>query len=352
MQPPDPRSAACAEEPLAFRPLAASLEALLQLASHFPIIDPIGRGLAERRRELGAALLPSAQARLRPLWAGVLCGEPAAVAAYDQAVQDTLDTLRARTAEATGAAAGPGTALLGHLDRWLYKNQEELLDDVHFPMAQRLQILETLDRLNVHLGSYRRWCEALEPLIAAAAARTGAPVELHDLAAGHGGFAIAVKEHFGARVAVTASDLHPEYLELGRPRARRRGVEVRFVQQDATRLQNLQGSGVELFLCTQSVHHFPPGMVARMLGEATRAAGTGVCFIDGERGYFPLLLAPLMGAYGRSWGALHDTWVSLRRMYLAEELELLARLAPALPDGAKLAAARLPPGHLMLTIRV
>ncbi|HRI55364.1 MAG TPA: class I SAM-dependent methyltransferase [Pseudomonadota bacterium] len=348
MEPTDPRSAVAAASPPARPLLAAPLEALLHLAAHFPIIDPIGRGLAQRRRELGAALLPAAQARLRPPWDGVLRGEPAAVAAYDQVVQQTLETLRAQTA----AAADPGSALLGRLDRWLYKDQAELLDDIHFPMAQRLQILETLDRLNVHLGSYRRWCEALAPLVAAAAARTGAPVELHDLAAGHGGFAIAVKEYFGARVAVTASDLHPEYLELGRPRARRRGVAIRFVEQDATRLQNLRGSGVALFLCTQSLHHFPPGMVARMLGEATRVAGTGVCFIDGERGYFPLLLAPLMGAYGRSWGALHDTWVSLRRMYLAEELELLGQLAPALPAGAQLAAARLPPGHLMLTIRV
>lgn len=349
MQPTDSRSAGAAES-LSARPLlAAPLEALLHLASHFPIIDPIGRGLGQRRRKLGAALLPSAQARLRPLWDGVLRGEPAAVAAYDQGVQEILETLRAQTAD---AAAGPGSALLGRLDRWLYKDQAELLDDLNFPMAQRLQILETLDRLNVHLGSYRLWCEELAPLVAAVAARTGGPVELHDLAAGHGGFAIAVKEYFGARVAVTASDLHPEYLGLGRPRARRRGVAVRFVEQDATRLHNLRGSGVELFLCTQSVHHFPPGMVARMLGEATRAAGTGVCFIDGERGYFPLLLAPLMGAYGRSWGALHDTWVSLRRMYLAEELELLAQLAPALPEGAQLAVARLPPGHLMLTIRV
>ena len=350
MPPTDLSSAGSAVSP--WPRLAASLEALLHLASHFPIIDPIGRGLAQRRRGLGAPPRRPAEGRRRPLWDGVVREDPAAVTAYDHAVQETLETLRARTVDAAGAAAGPGTALLGHLDRWLYKDQAELLDDVHFPMAQRLQILETLDRLNVHLGSYRRFCERLEPLITAAAARTGAPVELHDLAAGHGGFAIAVKEYFGPPVAVTASDLRPEYLELGRPRARRRGVAVRFVEQDATRLQNLRGRGVDLFLCTQSVHHFPPGMVARMLGEATRAAGTGVCFIDGERGYFPLLLAPLKGAYGHSWGPLHDTWVSLRRMYLAEELELLGQLAPALPEGAQLAATRLPPGHLVLTIRV
>lgn len=349
MQLPDPDRASSAETP-AGPLLAAPLEALFRLASHFPVIDPVGRGLGRRRQALGAALLPAAQRRLRPLWDGVLAGEPAAVAAYDQVVLEVLETLRAQTNR--DAAAGPVAALLGRLDRWLYKDGPELLDDVQFPLAKRLQILETLDGLNVHLGSYRRWCAALEPLITAAAAGRDRPVELHDLAAGHGGFAIAVKQYLGARVAVTASDLRPEYLELGRQHARRRAVAVRFVQQDATRLRNLRGDGVDLFLCTQSLHHFPPGMVARMLGEAARAARTGVCFIDGERGYFPLLLAPLMGAYGKSWGALHDTWVSLRRCYLAEELELVGQLAPALPAGAQLTAARLPPGHLMLTIRV
>jgi hypothetical protein len=41
-----------------------------------------------------------------------------------------------------------------------------------------------------------------------------------------------------------------------------------------------------------------------------------------------------MGVYGKSWGALYDTWVSLCRCYLVEELELVGQLALVLFVGA------------------
>ena len=147
-----------------------------------------------------------------------------------------------------------------------------------------------------------------------------------------------------------ASDLKDEYLDLGREEARRRGVAVRFVRQDATNLSGL-GDSVDMFLCTQSLHHFPPGMVARMIGQAARHARFGLCFIDAERGFVPLmLLLPLMGLYGRTYAAVHDTVVSLRRMYYAEELLLLARLAPGLPAGAVVEAGRRRPGYAYVAV--
>ena len=44
------------------------------------------------------------------------------------------------------------------------------------------------------------------------------------------------------------------------------------------------GRPTDVIVCTQSLHHFGPGMVARMLGEAARSARAAVVFIDGERG--------------------------------------------------------------------
>lgn len=321
-------------------PVDAGIESLFHIAAHLPVLDLVGRGTARRRHQAIEALVPEATARLRPLWGPVMAGEPAATTRYDQIVLSVLHGLRADITDTP----------LGTLDRWLYRDGQEILDRHDLPESQRLPVLEVLDRMNQHLGSYRKWCDQLEPLVRRAGAE-GRPVAIHDLAAGHGGFAIELQHRFGARVAVTASDLREEYLDLGRARAAARGVAVRFVQQDATHLSNLRGALVDVFLCTQSLHHFPPGMVARMLGEAARAARVGVRFIDGERGYVPLLVLPaLMGLYGRSWPAVHDTWVSLRRMYLAEELLLLARLAPGLPADATVYAERVAPGHGQVTI--
>lgn len=184
----------------------------------------------------------------------------------------------------------------------------------------------------------------------ARAGRTGrAPVRVHELAAGHGSFAIHLAKRYGARVEVTASDIKAEYLALGRRRAAEQGAPVHFAHQDATDLSTL--GEVDILLCTQSLHHFPPGMVARMLGEAARAACTGALFIDGERSLLGLLLAsPLLWAYGRTWPVLHDTTVSLRRMYLAEELLLFARLAPGLPDDVEVRAGRIPPGYALVSL--
>jgi ubiquinone/menaquinone biosynthesis C-methylase UbiE len=154
-----------------------------------------------------------------------------------------------------------------------------------------------------------------------------------------------VAEHFGDRVEVTASDIRDEYLELGRRRMRGRAERVRFALQDATDLRNL--GDVDILLCTQSLHHFPPGMVARMVGEAARAARAGAVFVDGERSIESLLLAvPVLFAYGRTWPVVHDAVVSLRRMLSAEEMRLVAALAPGVPAHVRVEVERLPPGYV------
>jgi ubiquinone/menaquinone biosynthesis C-methylase UbiE len=320
------------------RPLDAAIEAGLRLARRLPVLDPLATGLGPHRRRAAERIA----ARLRPHVAAiadaVAAHEPAAVEAYDALVAAAVERLRAER------PAGPLRALAA-LDRLLYRNDPELLDDPSFPERERIHVLDVLDRFNRHLGSYERWMDLAETLVARAEAQGRSPVRVWDLAAGHGGFPLALKERLGDRVEATATDLRDEYLELGRQCAARRGLDVRFVPQDATDLASVHDAGVDVFLCTQSLHHFPPGMVARMIGEAARVARTGLCFIDAERGFVPMALVPaVMAAYGRAWPVVHDTVVSLRRMYLVEELWLLAALAPALPEACATACGRRSPG--------
>lgn len=335
--------------PLPYLPRPSTFElglrALLGTAGRLPVLDPLGAGLrAHRERQLLSAR-DAALPRTRPLAAAVLAGDAEAAERHDALVQDALLQMRAARAEGAGAA-------LALLDRVLYKNSEELLDDPSFPEGERLQIIESVDWLNRQLGSYDLWTSLLGDLLDEASRRSGRPARLFDLAAGHGGFAIALKQRLGDRAEVTASDIRPEYLEIGEERAEQAGVEVRFVKQDATDLRGLADE-VDLFLCTQSLHHFPPGMVSRIFGQAARHAQVGVCFIDAERGVLPLLLLPpIMAAHGKTYAVFHDTWVSLRRMYYAEELGLLAHLAPGLPAHADISAERHAPGFACVKIRV
>lgn len=322
-----------------------SIESLLGVVKNLPTLDPLARHLAQHRQSLAQAIAHELLPKVRLLWPGVKHYDAAAVAYYDAWVADALAELR------TGTAQGM-RSLLSHTDRYLYRNANEHLDAADFPHGRRIYILDVLHRFNHHVGSYERWLEALLPLIERAEKNHPAPIVVHDLAAGHGGFSIYAKQHLGTRVEMIASDVADEYLDIGRELAADQKVDVTFVVQDATRLASQAAeSPPDIYVCTQSVHHFAPGMVARMMGEAAAHARGGICVIDGERGVLPLLfMTPLMAAYGRDWPVVHDTFTSIRRMFYAEELWLLARLAPG-ADDCEINAGRLAPGHGIVTLR-
>jgi ubiquinone/menaquinone biosynthesis C-methylase UbiE len=287
---------------------------------------------------LAERLAAERAAQLASLSKSVVKRDPAAVVRFDSMVADAVAALRA------DRPRGPAR-LLVDIDGAFQREGEELLDDPSFPEGKRVRVLETLDRFNRDSEAYERWMRLVEPLVDRAERTHGGPVRVLELAAGHGSFALAVAEHFGDRVEVTASDIRDEYLELGRRRMRGRAERVRFALQDATDLRNL--GDVDILLCTQSLHHFPPGMVARMVGEAARAARAGAVFVDGERSIESLLLAvPVLFAYGRTWPVVHDAVVSLRRMLSAEEMRLVAALAPGVPAHVRVEVERLPPGYV------
>jgi SAM-dependent methyltransferase len=309
---------------------------------HVPATPVVPMLIGPHRSALAKRLADERAAPLAYMTEGVLSRDAATVARFDDLVADALATLR--------ADRPPGLArLLTEIDSAFQREGEELLDDPFFPEHERVRVLETLDRFNRDSEAYGRWMRLVEPLVERAQQSHGGPARVLELAAGHGSFALAVAEHFGDRVEVTASDIRDEYLELGRRRTRGRAQRVRFVLQDATDLRDVHD--VDILLCTQSLHHFPPGMVARMVGEASRAARAGALFVDGERSIESLLLAvPVLFAYGRTWPVLHDSVVSVRRMLSAEEMRLVASLAPGVPDDVRVEVDRLAPGYV--TVRM
>lgn len=210
---------------------------------------------------------------------------------------------------------------------WRSSTRREHMDDPAFPEAERTRIVQALDTFNTTLGSYALFMDALRPLFA-----LRGPTRILDLAAGHGGFALALArmaEREGLSLQITASDLKQEYLDLGRARAEREGLAVEFRTQDALDLRNLSHDPPDLVICTQAIHHFPAGLVTCMFDEAARVAKRGVVFIDGIRS---LVHVPLLGLYGlgvaRTPGFAHDGIISLQRFFALEELSLLGNLVP------------------------
>ena len=300
--------------------------------------------LAAFRQKAAHPIAARVHASLRHLEEGIAAQDDTAIHDFDALVADAVARLRA-------ARPTDWRRLLWYLDTAMYRDGEEMMDNPSLGFALRTHILNVLDRFNHHVGNYRIWADAAAPCIEATA-RTRR-VRILEIAAGHGGFSIYLKTRFGSRVQVTASDIAEEYLAIGREQIQTTEVDVAFAVHDATHLSRVDSGDADLVVCTQSLHHFEPGMISRMLASAARVARVAVLFVDGERDPGPLLIMPvLMALYGRSWPVVHDTLVSVRRMYVAEELALIAHATPGLPPGTVIEYGRLPPGHSFILLRL
>lgn len=219
-------------------------------------------------------------------------------------------------------------------DRLLYSRlREEYIDRQDLPDARRQELIGSLDRLNRGLMFYT-WLERALRLHIEDAPKD--ELTLLDLGSGHGMVPIRLAERSqsggrlgGKRLRVTGSDIAPAYVAAAQQNARARGVDVEFRCIDALHLAEL-GERFDVITCTQTVHHFPPALVARFLDQARRTARHGVLFFDARRTWLNTVGVSVAAAAISLGDPLfvHDAVVSVRRMYSPAELELLARAAP------------------------
>lgn len=325
------------------RTLERAIRGATDLVVAWDLAAPLQRSLDGLRSEIVDELLEGERDNVAELAGRLGRGEPDAKDRLAAHAARLLAVMRRRLRE---RASGP-LRLYAELDARLPTSRPELLDDPALPTAMRQQILEDLDVLNRALGSYPRFLRLLGPWLA-----RDRPTRVLDLAAGHGGFDLELAREARAQgipLEITATDLKQEYLELGRAVAEREGLDVRFEVQDALDLSNLRREGApryDVITCTQSLHHFPVGLVAAMAHEA--AATSAVLFVDGSRSLTTLLSIPSMCAvrFGH-YGMVHDAFVSSRRFFVAEELRLFASLTPA---RERVRAFRIAPGFAVLRI--
>jgi len=278
-----------------------------------------------------------------PLEPGLAHGDPRARAA----LADLAETALSAYHHALASAPRRLSASAEVVDRDFHRpDLPEILDDPDVDPEVRRRIMRELHELNGVIGSYDTFLAELRPWL-----RPDGLTRILDLAAGHGGFArhiAAAARRHGWEVEVTATDRQPQYLALGEAAARAEGLPVRFAVQDALDLGNLAPGSFDLIVSTQSLHHFPSGLVARLIDEAARKATRGVLLFDGCRSLLSAgLLALLSGLRGHHPALLHDALVSCRRFPVPEELAVLAGVCPAVRAPR---ARLLPPGHVVVEI--
>jgi 2-polyprenyl-3-methyl-5-hydroxy-6-metoxy-1,4-benzoquinol methylase len=319
--------------------LSAELGRLAPTPPGFAALSPV-------RAALGAELLERRRDEIAAARAACLAGSDGGEA-LARLAESMVAELRAATADrATGGLLG----VAGRLDRAMPTDTVELMDRPSVGEERRKRTIRWMDRMNRRLGTYVLFLSALEPLLDAAPA--GSTTTVLDLASGHGGFPLALSALNGGRrkLRIIASDVRPEYVEIGRRRAREVGArDIDFRVVDAFRLGDAFAPGeIDVVTCTQSLHHFGAGGVARLTTGSLRHARRGIVFVDIARTVTLLLAVSVLGAMSLDTAILHDATVSARKAFVPEELALIAGIVPG---GESLETLYLPPNFAVMRTR-
>lgn len=288
-------------------------------------------------RRLNADLIPALLASTAP----------------DDSLEARADRLLHRLREARRDAArerGLPTRLAVAVDRWLRSDAPEFLDRDDVTPAAKVEIVTHLDRLNRALRAYRRFLAVLRPGIEAVHRREGRPVRVLELAAGAGDFTLELARLAQAQrlpVEVHGSDYQPGQVQEGRRKAAAAGLPVEFRTINAFDMHNVADGEFDLIFLVQTMHHFTPGQLARMVEQASRKATHGFVGIDVRRSLHVWGIVPAMAVLNPDYAFLHDGIISIRKMYSEPELALIARLAA--PTHA-VATRTILPGYSVLEV--
>ena len=104
-------------------------------------------------------------------------------------------------------------------------------------------------------------------------AKADRPLEVLDIAAGHGLFGIAFAQR-NSRTRVTAQDWAP-VLDVARDHAQQAGIVDRYRLLPGNALEVDLGSGYDVVLLTNFLHHFDPPTCERLLGRVVHSLKPG-----------------------------------------------------------------------------
>lgn len=202
----------------------------------------------------------------------------------------------------------------------------ELLDRPGVPRTELAENLADIARLN-RLGATRALLAHLAPFFARH--RGPAPLRVLDLGTGGGDVPAAVVRWArarGRRVSVLALDLQPEVLACAGAAARDL-PEVRLVAGDALQ-PPVRRDGVDVALCSLTLHHLPEAAVVRLLRLMADVARLGFVVSDLRRSRLAYAAAWLTTRLiSKSRLTRHDGPLSVLRAYTREELARLAGAA-------------------------
>ena len=185
--------------------------------------------------------------------------------------------------------------------------------------------LRDLKRVNRWLGGARLSVDAVRPFVVGAPIKT--EVTLLDVGTGAAdiprALVRALRSSRGGLLAVTATDVRPEIIDVAREATARTTIETR-----EARLEDEADGSFDLVHSSLVLHHLDKPEAMAFLGDAKRVAREAVVVNDLGRGWLwftgAWLLTRLVtrNAYTRN-----DAPLSVRRAYTPDEVVAMARQA-------------------------
>lgn len=215
------------------------------------------------------------------------------------------------------------------IDRSIRTDEQEHMDDPSLPPTKKLEMIRALDNMNNMMLLYPRYISVIEPSIRKIAQEKKRPARILELASGAGGLAIAIAAE-GKRsslpVEITGSDIVAEYVEYSNRTAEEKELPVNFKIINAFKLDALEDCSCDIILVSQSLHHFTPGQLAKII-EQSRLHGASIFLaLDGHRGIDLLAGVPLIAMLQGSSNLALDGYTSARKFYSELELDLIAQI--------------------------
>lgn len=201
----------------------------------------------------------------------------------------------------------------------------ELLDEPSHDPAELEDSLDDVAAVNRWLGGRRALLRHLARLLP-----PRRPADLLDAGTGSGDLPRAIARWARRRrvaVRITATDVHPQTLEIARRRSAR-FPEITFERADVLALPYADRS-FDVALFSLTLHHLDGEAQVRALRELGRVARRGVIVGELERSWPAYLGARLLAAtvWRRNRLTRHDGPISVLRAFTPDELLELARRA-------------------------
>jgi SAM-dependent methyltransferase len=202
------------------------------------------------------------------------------------------------------------------------EHAEELLDAPRHDMAELTQSLGHVASVNRWLGGLSAVLAHIKPLF-----KNGKPLRLLDVATGSADIPCAIARYArreGHSVFITATDVHPQMLQVARERCRS-FPEIVIEEADALRLPYNDDS-FDVVTLSLALHHFNPADQLTVLREMARVSNHLVLVNDLARSRLNYLGSRLLGftVWRRNRLTRHDGPLSVLRSFTADELRDIA----------------------------